>query len=151
MTKYIWITAGLIVLLLVLGFKQAPKEPPVERPAEAISEALPEAGEPTVSESGNITVTEPQQNAKVASPLLVKGEARTFEATFQMQLKDAGGKLLAEKTVTYAAEETSEFGSFGELLVFDNPETDSGTLSIFSHSPEDGSVQNLVEIPVAFE
>lgn len=148
MQRYIWLTIGVIVLLLALGFKQAPNEPPVERPQDSGSAI--EAGEPIASESGNIKITEPRPDTKVASPLLVKGEARTFEATLQMQLKDADGTMLAEKIVTYAAEEVGEFGSFGELLLFDEPAVDSGTLSLFTESAEDGSVQDLLEIPIRF-
>ena len=85
MTKYIWITVCVITLILILGWKQAGKEPPVVLP-EAPTEDVPvlEAGEPIVSESGNIKVTQPQPNSLVSSPMLVKGQARTFESTFQM-------------------------------------------------------------------
>lgn len=152
MTKYIWITVGLIVLILILAFKQAPKEPPVvgsEAPTEDV--ATPIVGEPVVSQSGNIKVSQPQPDSLVSSPMLVKGQARAFEATFQMMLKDSDGKEIAKKTVTYTAEEPSQFGQYGELLLFDAPKTDTGTLEVFTYSAKDGSVQDLVTIPVKFK
>ncbi|OGY92274.1 MAG: hypothetical protein A3H70_03470 [Candidatus Komeilibacteria bacterium RIFCSPLOWO2_02_FULL_48_11] len=152
MTKYIWITVCVITLILILGWKQAGKEPPVVLP-EAPTEDVPvlEAGEPIVSESGNIKVTQPQPNSLVSSPMLVKGQARTFESTFQMVLKDGDGKEVTKKTVTYTAPDPSQFGDFGELLLFDTPKIDSGTLEVYSNSAKDGAVQDLVSIPVKFK
>lgn len=152
MTKYIWITVGLIALVLILAFKQAPKEPSFAPPGGASEgEASPETTEPIVSESSNIKVTEPRPDALVSSPLLVKGEARAFAATFQMMLKDADGKEIVKKTATYTAEEPSQFGQYGELLLFDTPKTDKGTLEVFTYSAKDGAVQDLVAIPVKFK
>lgn len=152
MTKYIWITISVIVLVLILGLKQAPKEPPVVLP-DAPAENIPalESGEPIVSESGNIKVTRPQPDSLASSPMLVKGQARVFESTFQMVLKDGDGKEVTKKTVTYTAEDPSQFGDFGELLLFDVPKTDTGTLEVFDNSAKDGAVQDLVTIPVKFK
>ena len=140
----------MIGLVLILAWKQAPKEPPVPGTENAAEQAAATA-EPVVSQSGNIKVSQPQSNSLVASPLLVKGQARTFEATFQMLLKDADGKEIVKKTVTYGAPEGGEFGDFGELLLFDTPKTDKGTLEVFTFSAKDGAVQNLVSIPVKFK
>lgn len=152
MTKYIWITVGVIALVLILGWKQAGKEPPVvipEAPAENIP--APESGEPVVSESGNIKVTQPQPDSLVSSPMLVKGQARVFESTFQMVLKDGDGKEVAKKTVTATAPAAGQFGDYGELLLFDAPKTDKGTLEVFDNSAKDGAVIDLVSIPVKFK
>lgn len=150
MTKYIWITVGMIGLILILAWKQAPKESPVagtETPAEETAQV----GEPVISQSGNIKVSQPQADSLISSPLLVKGQARTFESTFQMMLKDSDGKEIVKKTVTYAASDVGEFGDYGELLLFDNPKTDKGTLEVFTYSAKDGAVQDLVSIPVKFK
>ncbi|MDP3995289.1 MAG: Gmad2 immunoglobulin-like domain-containing protein [bacterium] len=149
MTKYIWLTAFLIAIILALAYKQAPNEPEVSRPMEDDPFSL-EIGEPSVSESGNISVTQPQPYTWIASPLLVKGEARVFEGTVQFRLKDADGNIITEKFGTAAAEEIGAFGSFGELLVFDEPNTEEGVLEVYSESAADGSVQDLVSIPVRF-
>ena len=140
----------MIGLVLILAWKQAPKEPSFAEATEGKATTT-EAAEPVVSQSGNIKVSQPQSNSLVASPLLVKGQARTFEATFQMALKDADGKEVVKKTVTYGAPEGGEFGDFGELLLFDTPKTDKGTLEVFTFSAKDGAVQNLVSIPVKFK
>ncbi|PIZ81365.1 MAG: hypothetical protein COY02_02440, partial [Parcubacteria group bacterium CG_4_10_14_0_2_um_filter_41_6] len=120
MTKYIWITISIIALILVFAYKQAPNEPDLEKPEEdIISDQIPtpEEGEPIVSESGNIKVTRPQKDTVATSPILVKGEARVFEGTFQIHLKDANGAILSEKTAMANAPDMGEFGSFGELIL----------------------------------
>jgi len=153
MTKYIWITISIIALILVFAYKHAPNEPDLEKPAEdIISDQMPtpEEGEPIVSESGNIKVTRPQKDTVATSPILVKGEARVFEGTFQIHLKDANGAILSEKTAMANAPDMGEFGSFGELILFDAPTTETGFLEVFSYSAKDGSLQDLVSIPVIF-
>lgn len=162
MTKYIWITAIVIIFVLILAFKQAPREPAVSRPQSSqpgqeegtvqdeVAPVLEADGEPLASESGNIKVDKPRAGTAVSSPLLVKGEARTFESTFQIRLKDSGGKIIKEKTATYQASDTGQFGAFGELLIFDKPETDTGTLEVFSLSAKDGTEIDKITIPLKF-
>lgn len=153
MIKYIWITGAVIVFILALALKQAPKEAPAVSANDVSSaeKSTGTAGEPAVSESGNIKVQEPQANALVSSPLLVKGQARTFESTFQISLKDSSGKEVAKKTATYTAADPSQFGDYGELMLFDAPGTDTGTLEVFTNSAKDGAVQDLIKIPVRFK
>jgi len=153
MIKYIWITIGVISLILLLAYKQAPNEPDLERPIEDIaSETIPtpEEGEPIISENGNIKVTRPQPESTITSPFLIKGEARVFEGTVQLRLKDSDGNIIVEKNGTASAEEVGEFGPFGELLLFDEVSSDSGILEVYWQSPEDGSEQDLVSIPIKF-
>ncbi len=153
MNKYIWITIAVIIFILTLAWKQAPNEPEVARLPDQITEdIIPEIeeGEPTVSESGNIKVTRPQPDAKIVSPMLIKGEALLFEGTFQMRLKDASGAVIVEKFGTASAEEVGEFGTFGELLLFDEIAEQTGVLEVFSISAVDGSEQDLVSIPIKF-
>ncbi len=149
MSRYIWITSLLLVFIIALALKQAPKEPPVESIPGDIAQQL-EEGEPVVSESGNILVTRPQPGAKISSPVLIRGEARVFENTFNMRLVDTDGNVIAEKFATADAPDVGEFGSFGELLVFDEVDTDEGFVEVYSESAEDGSEINLVRIPVNF-
>lgn len=153
MSKYIWITIAVIAAILILGLKQASKEPEVARPEKPATEtpiAEELAGEPIVSQSGNIKVTEPQPQIKVASPLLVKGQARVFENTIQLRLKDAAGNVITEKSGAYESANAGEFGSFGELLLFDKTNASEGTLEVYSISAKDGSEIDKVEVPVRF-
>jgi len=151
MTRYILITALLIVFIIALAAKQAPHEPEIASPdvPEDILSGL-ETGEPVVSESGNIKVERPQPGATISSPVLVRGQARAFEGTFHIRLKDSDGKVVVEKTGTASAEEAGDFGTFGELLLFDDVATDEGAVEVYTVSAEDGSEQDLASIPVKF-
>ena len=154
MTKYILITIMIIGVTLAFAFKQAPKEPEVSRPAEDASQEIisdipqAEEGEPVVSESGNVRITRPRPDATMTSPLLVKGSAKTSASALQLRLKGADGTVIAEKQATAAKAGEDGFGSFGELLLFENAPTGDGTLEVFSKSPFDGSEQDLVSIPI---
>lgn len=156
MTKYIWITVILIAFILALAFKQAPNEPEIARPVpEADQEVIAEipqaeAGEPIISESGNIKITRPQPDAVVASPLLVKGSAKLAGASVELRLKDSSGNIIAEKRATVAEASEDGFGSFGELLVFDAVPEGAGALEVFSKGVFGGSEQDLVSIPIKF-
>jgi hypothetical protein len=158
MTKYIWITIGIIILVFALALKQAPNEPKIERPSDAKSQdesntsdvSANENKEPVVSESGNIKVTEPYSGQQAISPLVVKGEARVFENAFSMRLKDSSGNVIVSKDATAQAPESGEFGSFSELLLFEGKTEGYGVLEVYSNSAKDGSEQDMVSIPVKF-
>ncbi len=156
MTKYIWITLIVILLILTLGAKQSSREPELERPAgDIITDTDQDAqnsdiSEPVVSESGNIKVISPKPEEKIYSPLLVKGEARVFENVFHIRLKNSNGEILVEKNGSTNAQEVGEFGSFGELILFDENISGKGVLEVYSTSAKDGSEQDMVLIPIIF-
>ncbi|PIR74637.1 MAG: hypothetical protein COU35_01430 [Candidatus Magasanikbacteria bacterium CG10_big_fil_rev_8_21_14_0_10_47_10] len=153
MSRYIWITAIVIVLLVALGLKQAPHEPPVVRPDEPASENVPaamaEEGAPIVSPGGLISVTRPQQDAKIGSPLLVKGEVSSDDHSFALRLLDDNGAVLVEKKGSYEAAEGESKGTFGELLIFDALKSKTGLLRIVANESLDN--EDALEIPVTFE
>jgi hypothetical protein len=79
-----------------------------------------------------IRVASPTPDEIVASPLVVRGEARGpwyFEASFPVRLLDARGNVLAEAPAQ-AQEEwmTTELVPFEAVLEFATPGTDTGTL-----------------------
>ena len=102
-----------------------------------------------------IRVSMPLPSAIVKSPLKVTGEARGtwyFEASFPVKLFDGNGKELA---ITPAQTEsdwmTTEFVPFSATLVFDAPQTATGTLVLEKDNPS-GLPENddSVIIPVRF-
>ncbi|MHB1125641.1 MAG: Gmad2 immunoglobulin-like domain-containing protein [Bacillota bacterium] len=95
-----------------------------------------------------IRVTQPKLNDTVTSPLQVKGTAAVFEGTVNIQLSDRKGKVLAETIATALG----IGGPFTGTLNFASPpEPTKGFLEVFSTSPEDGRVENLVVIPVTIQ
>lgn len=103
-----------------------------------------------------IRVTAPLPGALVASPLVVKGEARGnwyFEASFPVRLRDANGKELVAKPAQAQGEwMTTEFVPFEVTLNFAKPTTKTGTLILERDNPS-GLPEHAaqVEIPVTFK
>ena len=70
-----------------------------------------------------------------------------FEATFQVELLDAGGRTLVDKTVM-ASCGTGCWGSFRTSLAYTVARGQWGTLRVFESSAQDGSPVNVTEYPV---
>ena len=93
-----------------------------------------------------VLVESPLPFEQVKSPLRVFGSSNTFEATSQLELLDANGKLLASKTVT-ASSGTGTRGTFSTSLHFQAP-AGAATLVSFENSAKDGSRIDVVRIPL---
>ena len=96
-------------------------------------------------ETPPILVESPLAYATVSSPLEARGTANTFEATFEYDIVDSGGKVIAHHFVTA----TSGSGTRG-TFDFSAPFTGSGAgkLVVYEVSAEDGSRIHQVEIPI---
>ena len=104
----------------------------------------------------NITVTSPQTNDVVKSPLLVTGEAKGtwyFEASFPVKLYDANNNLLVAVPAKAKGDwMTTNFVPFEVTLNFATPSTATGKLVLEKDNPS-GLPQNAdsITIPVKFD
>jgi hypothetical protein len=96
-----------------------------------------------------ILVAEPQPGDAVASPVRVHGNADTFEATFQVEVVDGAGNVVAHRTVTATAG-SGERGSFDVTIPFAGAEPGRGKIVAYEASAENGQRIHVVEIPVVF-
>lgn len=110
---------------------------------------------PTATPEPNIVVTSPVDNASVTSPITVTGRARVFESTFSYRLKSADGKTLYEGHSMTHAPDIGQFGDFTvsipipATVLASSPDTPPAlTVEVFDYSAKDGSIENLVVIPV---
>jgi hypothetical protein len=94
-----------------------------------------------------ILVETPAPGDVVTSPIRLAGSSNTFEATFQYALVAADGTELAASFGT-ATCGTGCRGTFAVTVRYDAPPGEA-TLRVFEYSAKDGSVVNLVEIPVS--
>jgi germination protein M len=94
-----------------------------------------------------IFVDRPAWGASLGNPGTVSGEANVFEATFQVELLDAAGRTLVDKTVM-ASCGTGCWGSFRTSLAYTVARGQWGTLRVFESSAQDGSPVNVTEYPV---
>jgi len=93
-----------------------------------------------------ILVEAPLPFQPVSSPLRVMGTANTFEATFDYELLDAGGKVLSHHFET-ATSGSGTRGTFDFTVPFTAP-NGPGRLVLFEESAADGSRIHQVEIPL---
>lgn len=102
----------------------------------------------SISYELNIKVMAPAKNDVVSSPFKVIGKARVFEGGVNIRLIGSNGNILNESFVQ-ATDAAPSWGDF-EAIISYKPlkEPQNGILQVFSLSPKDGSIQNLVSIPL---
>jgi hypothetical protein len=82
----------------------------------------------------------------VTSPLAARGTANTFEATFQLEMRNSSGVPVASRFVT-ATSGSGERGTFDATIAF--PHTGGPlTLVAYERSAANGKPIHLVRIPL---
>jgi len=94
-----------------------------------------------------ILVESPLAFEDVASPLRARGTANTFEATFDYELTDASGKVLAKHFVT-ATSGNGMRGTFAFAAPFKVASSGPGTLTVYEVSAANGKRIHSAEIPL---
>lgn len=102
------------------------------------------------SASGNIMVSAPKARATIGNSVTISGNARVFENTLNYRVLDGKGVVLAEGTTIANAPDVGQFGAFSVTPTWNTPKTITGTIEVFDYSAKDGSVIDLVTIPVGF-
>lgn len=95
----------------------------------------------------SILVEQPTAGETVSSPMHVIGNANTYEATFEYDLKDASGKVIAHD-FKMATSGSGQRGTFDFEIPFAVASEQDGTLVVFESSAEDGSRIHIREIPL---
>ncbi|MDP3772253.1 MAG: Gmad2 immunoglobulin-like domain-containing protein [bacterium] len=139
-----------------LGFPVAESYPRQCRAGEkSFTETVqpPEVIQPT--ENDIIRVSSPLPDTVVASPLIVKGEARGtwyFEASFPVKIFDANGKQLGIIPAQAQKEwMTTEFVPFEATLIFENATTKTGTIVLEKDNPSGlPEYADSLSIPIRF-
>jgi spore germination protein GerM len=94
-----------------------------------------------------IFVNRPAYGGVLANPATIGGLANTFEATFQVEIRDGDGRTLAKGPVM-ATCGTGCRGAFETVVPYNVARAGWGTLRVYELSAADGSVVNLTEYPV---
>lgn len=152
----LWGVLVSITFILLIVFVFYPK---VANTPVVIEEILEEEVEETTPEyTDMISVTTPQPNDIIESPLTISGEARGwwyFEATFPVELKTESGEVLASWYAEAQSDWMSEsFVPFEAEVSFTFPEGESPTrgVLILHRSNASGLPEHdaSIEIPVRF-
>ncbi len=110
--------------------------------------AISQTPTPSAAQEKNIIVTAPVPDQKVESPIVVKGKARVFENTFSYILKDQSGNKLFEDHAMSNAADAGLFGDFEVRIPVPPGSPKNLIVEVFDYSAKDGSVADLVTIPV---
>jgi hypothetical protein len=94
-----------------------------------------------------ILVERPVPGSEVGRVLRILGTANTFEATFQAEVLDGRGQLLAQRFVT-ATSGSGTRGTFDATLELAPHDPGPGELVVYELSAKDGSRINEVRIPI---
>ena len=94
-----------------------------------------------------IAVAMPQSGMRVTSPITIAGSADVFEATVNIRVLDANGEVIAE-SFAMATCGTGCRGDFSTQVDVPIDAEQPGTIQVFEYSAKDGSMINVVEIPV---
>lgn len=97
-----------------------------------------------------ILVESPGFATAVSSPFTARGTANTFEATFEYELRDAAGKVLAQHFET-ATSGTGTRGTFSFPVSFTVTQPTAGSLIVFERSAADGSRIHVRSIPLSLQ
>jgi hypothetical protein len=102
---------------------------------------------PNGTELPPISVANPQAGAFVQGPITISGSADVFEATVNIRVLDGNGEVIAE-TFAMATCGTGCRGDFSTQIDVPIDAKQPGTIQVFEYSAKDGSMINVVEIPV---
>jgi LysM repeat protein len=101
--------------------------------------------------STNIVVFRPLPGSRIASGTPLVGSARAFEANVLYRVRDDAGRIVARERAVTAAEGAPAFGAFSAPIALGAaPGTPAGAIQVYTRSANDGSIQDLVEVPVLF-
>lgn len=154
-TKYV--IAGVIIVVLILVsfvwfFLRKNENKPDTGELLSGTTASPSASfspSPSSIQNGkNIIVFSPKPGEKVDSPITIKGKARVFENTFVFMLRDEKGGELYKNNAMADALDMGQYGNFEVKVVVPVQSLTKVTLEVFDYSAKDGSVENLVSIPL---
>ncbi|MBI2303986.1 MAG: Gmad2 immunoglobulin-like domain-containing protein [Chloroflexi bacterium] len=103
---------------------------------------------PEPKEPPKVTVDLPKAGEKVSSPIRISGSAVVFEAVVSLRVKNAAGQVIGEGNALASAG-APQRGIYTAQIAFTPPAVEGpGTIEAFSRSPRDGSLENLVAVPV---
>lgn len=101
-----------------------------------------------VCDSGNLMATYPLPNYYINNPVKILGRGKLPAGGFKVRLEDSNGKILGESNGTTEKEQITS--AFIVELSYSKPETDKGTLQLYTLSEDGGGEDNLISFTVNF-
>jgi len=114
----------------------------------ASPQVLPQAGSETSNLKLTISVTKPQAQEKISSPVRVTGFANVLNGQVSIEIKDEIGKILGSGSATACLGINPCL--FEASIIFTKPQTQKGSIDVFTFSLENDSQDYFQMIPVKF-
>lgn len=137
---------GLVAVLAVV-LTRAPDQPPRE-PRGGIDAIDDTDGIEEPAPEPNILIEVPRPGDAAENPILVRGKARVFEQTFAYRLRDAAGRVVEEGHSMTRGPGGAAYGEFEVRIPVPPGSSGKVTVEVFQFSAKDGSVTDLVSVPV---
>jgi immunoglobulin-like protein involved in spore germination len=140
---------ALALILAACGPAQtvAPSPTASPPPTPLATACCPPTASPVVSAKGLIVLRSPTADASLTSPVTISGEASVFEASLAWRITDTAGRVIAEGHTTASAGAPA-IGTFSIIAPFTVPSQTLAFIEVFDRNPKDGSVDEIVRIPV---
>lgn len=105
------------------------------------------------SASENILVIEPRSPVKIKAgeKLVLSGRARAFEGILHLQIVNESGKKILTHLVPVERARSATFGAFSEELLVPRATESRLQIRLFQFSPSDGSIVDVVSLPLTVE
>ena len=142
--------AAIALVLALAGCTPAPTtviSPTPPTPTTTAAATSSPKPSPVVSAKGFITLTSPTVNAKLQSPVVITGDASVFEAALQWRISDTGGRVIAEGSTTASLGAPGR-GTYTVSVPYTVTAETVAFVEVFSRSPKDGNIDELVRVPV---
>jgi len=139
--------------LVVLGLLACSEKPEPKTTAERSQSASPSAETMTVEEIPEPPVERPNvtiERVTVANPLVIEGQARTFENNVMLRARTADGTVVAEGFAT-ATGEMGQHSPYRGTLWLTRAAGARVVVEAFEHSAKDGSEINMARMEKAFD
>ncbi len=139
---------AIVVVVFYVFLKPAAIAPNGELYASPSASPTPTAT-PTVTPEPNITVSSPKAGDTVSSPVTVTGTGRVFEQQLNWRLATpSGAKVLEGQAMTHA-QDIGQFGPYSFTIT--TGLKGNYVIWVFDYSAKDGSIIDLVKVPVTLK
>ncbi|WP_456272901.1 LysM peptidoglycan-binding domain-containing protein [Bacillus sp. AK031] len=99
--------------------------------------------------SNNIAVFQPLPGRRVQEGQKLTGYARAFEGAILYRIVDQNGQIVKDESPIQTTAGAPAYGSFSTEISFDQqPASQSGEIWVYTRSARDGSIRDLVQVPV---
>jgi len=101
--------------------------------------------------TANITITYPIPGTVIQDGFPVAGWVRSFEGNVLHQVRDSNGVIVSNERAATASQGAPAYGFFQSSLPFDRqPTSDIGEVWVYTRSPRDGGIHDLVQVKIHF-